>query len=86
MSLNVGVKSFPSGQQPPLSEVSITLVRFTQEGWYKTAPKMYFCKNVVLYCDFSSVVIDTLRTGYGDLRFYITTVEDGLRRSPFVTR
>jgi hypothetical protein len=33
-----------------------------------------------------SATVNTLRTGYGDLRSYITTVEDGLRRSPFVTR
>jgi hypothetical protein len=30
--------------------------------------------------------LNTLRAGYGDLRSYITTVEDGLRRSPFITR
>jgi hypothetical protein len=33
-----------------------------------------------------TVHLNTLRTGYGDLHSYITTVEDGLRRSPFVTR
>ena len=31
-------------------------------------------------------MINTLRTGDADLRFYITTVQDGWRKSAFVTR
>ena len=30
--------------------------------------------------------LNTLRTGDADLRFYITTVQDGLRKSAFLTR
>jgi len=31
-------------------------------------------------------VINTLRTGDADLRIYITTVQDGFRKSAFLTR
>ena len=31
-------------------------------------------------------VLNTLRTGDADLRFYITTVQDGWRKSAFLTR
>ena len=34
----------------------------------------------------SSVVFNTLRTGDADLRFYIKTVQDGWRKSAFLTR
>ena len=30
--------------------------------------------------------LNTLRTGDADLRFYITTVQDGWRKSAFLTR
>jgi hypothetical protein len=32
------------------------------------------------------IYINTLRTGDADLRFYITTVQDGWRKSAFLTR
>ena len=35
---------------------------------------------------FSVLRINTLRTGDADLRFYITTVQDGWRKSAFLTR
>jgi len=34
-----------------------------------------FCKKIVIHCNF--VQLNTLRTGDADLRFYITTVQDG---------
>ena len=34
----------------------------------------------------SVTVLNTLRTGDVDLRFYVTTVEDGWRKSAFLTR
>ena len=37
-------------------------------------------------CVTPSVYIDILRTGDADLRFYITTVQDGWRKSAFLTR
>ena len=36
--------------------------------------------------DVTSQDINTLRTGDADLRFYITTVQDGWRKSAFLTR
>ena len=33
-----------------------------------------------------TIFINTLRTGDADLRFYITTVQDGWRKSAFLTR
>ena len=35
---------------------------------------------------FSTVILNTLRTGDAVLRFYITTVQDGWRKSAFLTR
>jgi len=35
---------------------------------------------------FSSIAVNTLRTGDADLRFYITNVQDGWRKSAFLTR
>ena len=42
-------------------------------------------KSIVLETDFI-IYINPLRTGDADLRFYITTVQDGWRKSAFLKR
>ena len=38
------------------------------------------------FCYMCAPYVNTLRTGDADLRFYITTVQDGWRKSAFLTR
>jgi len=42
--------------------------------------------NMSQLCHQYTYVFNTLRTGDADLRFYITTVQDGWRKSAFLTR
>ena len=48
-----------------------------------TAECRFSCRIVILVLRF---IFNTLRTGDADLRFYITTVQDGWHKSAFLTR
>ena len=43
-------------------------------------------KRVISWTQQKHISLNTLRTGDADLRFYITTVQDGWRKSAFLTR
>ena len=50
-----------------------------------TRTKTYTCQSYKV-CYMFLHVFNTLRTGDADLSFYITTVQDGWRKSAFLTR
>ena len=59
--------------------------------WYTRAPYSNFTRGKGaevqdLTLNLSTKWINTLRTGNADLRFYVTTVQDGWRRFTFLTR
>ena len=53
---------------------------FTRSSCYRTEQGNKMCLS------YGRTVFNTLRTGDADLRFYITTVQDGWRKSAFLTR
>ena len=48
--------------------------------------KSHLTQSITLKPLLSKIHVNTLRTGDADLRFYITTVQDGWRKSAFLTR
>ena len=59
---------------------SLFAVINSQRVWHANMRKRLHCHN------YSQKLLNTLRTGEADLRFYITTVQDGWRKSAFLTR
>ena len=56
---------------------------FVLLGWHDVET---FTSHFGLHKNWMFCSVNTLRTGDADLRFYITTVQDGWRKSAFLTR
>ena len=63
----------------PLPHTSYMLRRFTS-SWFDNPNNIWWAVQII------KLLINTLRTGDADLRFYFTTVQDGWRKSAFLTR
>ena len=63
----------------------LQLREFGRLCWLFTSFSGLFGARTILEIDYY-LSLNTLRTGDADLRFYITTVQDGWRKSAFLTR
>ena len=61
-------------------------VHFSLISYLQNAPSLYPSLYLLSFPISLCVPLNTLRTGDADLRFYVTTVQDGWRRFAFLTR
>ena len=79
----------PADQHPPLHNCgNIKICKLTDSYWvnFTLGNPLWQTDNinVSIWCIHN--YINTLRTGDADMRLYITTVQDGWRKSAFLTR
>ena len=75
-----------------MPNVSILIIKFLEEifarkyRWPTSIHNRYVLTALSITCLLYLLAFNTLRAGEADLRFYITTVQDGWRKSAFLTR
>ena len=68
----------------PMS-TSVPYILWWKSLRYKHSTNEQTCKTHGILKRWKECTVNTLRTGDADLRFYITTVQDGWHKSPFLT-